>query len=527
MSKSASHMLFGRLAIRRGWVTAKQLEDCLKLQARMGVPVQLGMLLVERGLLKLEQVQTLLMEQERRLRRRHKSEGQGVHDVLFGTAVVQQGLATEFEVNACLREQAKMEERGINLRLGEVLVRRGILTPPQVESVLKRRQKTVFWCAACSGHYFVWWSDRDPATGERRPDARPPAKVRCPGCGGTLVKAREEDAEETPDEDTVNLAQAEGGGASVAVVKVTTPTDVLADLILRTESRGGKRMFGPYMVEGEIMRGGQSLFLTGRRSPKAPLTGVKIMVSTDPIEVRDFLAEAWLLERLRHPHILRAFTHGIAEGHAYVELEIVDGLPLDQYLHDHGPLSPAEIGRVFVPVLNAVEHIHRMGFVHRDLKPANIILRAPEHQRPVLIDFGLSCPVSRSGRISRHPNAARTIEGSPPYMSPEQAGGLPGGLKRGTDVYSLGATLYEMLTGLPPFGGDHPAQIIARVAKEPPQPPSALNPDVHPQLEAVCMKAMARDPKQRYRWPRSMKTELVAVLRSGIPLHALDETVES
>ncbi len=513
MGKSGLQFLLGRLAIRRGWVTARQIDECVRVQETMDVPVQLGMLMVERGLLELEQLQTLLLEQDRRLRRRSRRERSPLRDVLLGNAVVQQGLAQERQVHACLREQAMLEEKGVRLRLGEIMVRKGILTAQQLASVLARRQATIMWCSRCSGHYRVWWSDVDAATGERRLDAKPPQGVHCPTCREVLVEADEEEAEEESEHDTVNLTAAGDDGCSVAVVRATTPTDVLSELIFRTE--GGKRAFGRFTVDGEVKRGGQSIFFTARRVPTDPSVGVKVLVSTVPSEVREFLAEAWLLERVRHPHILKALSHGIAEGHAYIELEIVEGFALDRWIQDHGPMTPTEIAKVFVPVLNAVEHIHRMGFVHRDLKPANLILRAPEHERPVLIDFGLACPVSRSSRVSRSRRAARTIEGSPPYMSPEQAQGLPGGLKRRTDVYGLGATLYELLTGLPPYGGDHAAQIIERVAREAPQPPSALNPDAHRGLERICLKAMARNPHERYRWPRTIKKELIQCLRGS------------
>jgi serine/threonine protein kinase len=220
-----------------------------------------------------------------------------------------------------------------------------------------------------------------------------------------------------------------------------------------------------------------------------------------------FRREAKAAAGLRHEGICRVLDCDQTEGIHFFTMEHVPGKPLSKVVEEAGPLEPLRAAVLTGKVAEALAVAHRAGVVHRDLKPANIML--DDTGRPIVVDFGLA---------RRQQDLTLTqpgdFLGTPPYMSPEQINGAEVG--PAGEVYSLGATLYHLLTGRPPFQGATLTQLAERIAKEPPGPPSRLRPGIDPGLEAICLKALAKAPADRFASMDEMAAALQKFL-SGAP----------
>jgi serine/threonine protein kinase len=220
-----------------------------------------------------------------------------------------------------------------------------------------------------------------------------------------------------------------------------------------------------------------------------------------------FRREAKAAAGLRHEGICRVLDCGDLDGIHYFTMEYVRGRPLAQVLEESGPLEPLRAAALTAQVAQALAVAHRAGVVHRDLKPANVLL--DDAGRPIVVDFGLA---------RRQQDLALTqtgdLVGTPRYMSPEQIKGEEVG--PASDVYSLGATLYQLLTGRPPFQGVTLTQLAECIAKAPPEPPSRLRSGIDPRLEAICLQALAKAPAERFASMDEMAAALQNYL-SGTP----------
>ena len=254
------------------------------------------------------------------------------------------------------------------------------------------------------------------------------------------------------------------------------------------------RPFGRYILQKELGRGGMGIVYLAQDPALDILVSLKVPhpeVAADAAALERFYREARAAARLAHPHICRIYDVGISEGQHYLAMAYVEGDPLSEHIGEFA----ADPGRTAVLVRTialAVEEAHRHGIIHRDLKPANVMIEADG--QPVVMDFGLARRVeTRDASQTRE----GVILGTPAYMPPEQAAGNLEAIGPRSDVYSLGVILYELLTGRQPFRGTTTAVLVSVMRDEPPRP-SSLRPEVDPFLEAVCLKAMAKEPSQRY-----------------------------
>src|SRR5579885_1907194 len=219
--------------------------------------------------------------------------------------------------------------------------------------------------------------------------------------------------------------------------------------------------------------------------------------------VERFRREAQSAAGLNHPNIVSIFDRGLAEGTYYIAMEYLDGRTLKELLVRNGP-TPIPIAVDYArQILGALAFAHRNGIVHRDIKPHNIVV-GPDGRLKVT-DFG----IARSGASQM--TEAGSIVGTAQYLSPEQARGAP--VDPRSDLYSLGIVLYEMLTGKVPFTGDTPVEIAMKHLSQIPEPPSKLRPQVPHDLDAVVMRAIAKDPDQRYASAEEMDADLARVAR--------------
>jgi serine/threonine-protein kinase len=228
---------------------------------------------------------------------------------------------------------------------------------------------------------------------------------------------------------------------------------------------------------------------------------------------RRFVSEARAQARVDHERVCRVYEVGEEQGRVYIAMQYVDGQPLNVLA---GALSFEQKALLVREAAEGVHAAHRAGLIHRDLKPSNVLVERTGDGalKPYVMDFGLARDWKDGVQT-----APGTVLGTPHYMSPEQARGEVARLDRRADVYSLGATLYALLTGGPPISGDNGLEVLSRIASEEPRPPRALNPDVPPDLEAIALKCLEKDRALRYGSARELAEDLGRFL-DGEPVHA-------
>jgi eukaryotic-like serine/threonine-protein kinase len=249
-----------------------------------------------------------------------------------------------------------------------------------------------------------------------------------------------------------------------------------------------------YEVEAVLGRGGMGIVFRARHLRLNRTVALKMLLGgayAGPHERERFLREAEAVAGLRHPHVVQVHDVGEHDGRPYFTMEYVEGGSLAQKLA--GTPQPARAAAaLLVTLAGAVEAAHRGGIVHRDLKPANVLLTADG--TPKVGDFGLARRLDGEAGLTR----TGTALGTPSYMAPEQTGGKAGVIGPATDVYALGAILYELLTGRPPFRAETATETLLQVLHQEPVPPSRLNAKVPRDLETVCLKCLQKEPRLRY-----------------------------
>ncbi len=214
-----------------------------------------------------------------------------------------------------------------------------------------------------------------------------------------------------------------------------------------------------------------------------------------------FLAEAEAVARLQHPNVVQIHTIGEADGLPFFELEFLDGGSLDRRL-DGTPWPARRAAELVESLARGVAEAHRQGIVHRDLKPGNVLLAADG--TPKVTDFGLAKSLAADSGLTR----TDSIMGSPSYMAPEQAEGKTKDVGPLADVYALGAILYELLTGGPPFRGTTALEIIDQVKNTEPVPPSRLVPGLPRDVETIALKCLQKEPGKRYESATALAEDL-------------------
>ncbi|MCE9544654.1 MAG: serine/threonine protein kinase [Planctomycetia bacterium] len=278
--------------------------------------------------------------------------------------------------------------------------------------------------------------------------------------------------------------------------------------------------FGDYELLEELGRGGMGIVYRARQISLGRIVAVK-MVLRGPLAGSDDLArfrlEAAAAAQLNHPLIVPVYEVGEQEGHAYFSMQYVEGRTLSARLAE-GPLAPPEAARLLAEVARAIHAAHLAGVLHRDIKPSNIIIDL--EGRPHMTDFGLAKRVADLTDATAAESLTRSgaILGTPAYMSPEQAGGR-GELGPAADVYSLGAVLYQMLTGRPPLVGATPLETVMLVLEQDPVSPRLLSPRTDRQLEWITLKCLQKPPELRYASAAALADDLGAWL-AGEPVSA-------
>jgi len=285
------------------------------------------------------------------------------------------------------------------------------------------------------------------------------------------------------------------------------------------------RSFADYELFEQIGRGGMGVIYKARQLTLNRLVAIKLVSAGEfasPTLIQRFHLEAEAAANLHHPNIVPIYETGEHQGQHFFSMELIDGTGLDRHITKAGfcfngkpgddktsvRARQEQIARIMAKVARAVDYAHQHGVLHRDIKPSNVIL--DRQGEPHLTDFGVAKVIEHAGSSL---TASGAIMGTPSYMAPEQAAGQSKHVTTAADVYSLGAVLYAMLTGQPPFRADTPVETLKQVVEQEPKHPSTLKESLDHDLATICMKCLEKESQRRYSSAVALAEDLERWLR--------------
>src|SRR6266513_4146519 len=294
--------------------------------------------------------------------------------------------------------------------------------------------------------------------------------------------------------DTVPQERDDPGGLASAMPATTRDDVVPVSKKKATHAAALLGEFGDYELLNEIGRGGQGVVYRARQKSLNRTVALKVIGlgqwATDA-HLKRFRREAEAAAHLEHPCIVPIYEVGERDAQCYFSMKFIEGGQLDEVVRRE-PMLIRRAVELIAKVARTVHYAHEHGILHRDIKPGNILLDAKGE--PLLTDFGLARLVEAESTVTR----TKDVMGKPSYIAPEHATGNNLAVSSATDVYGLGAVLYQLLTGHPPFAGGTTYETIKLVLDTEPRQPRSLNPKVDRDLSTICLKCLEKDPKRRY-----------------------------
>ena len=439
----AFEAVFARICLQRGWVTRDEIAVCLKERGASGAA--LADLLIARNHISRPQGEVVREEVARRLQTEAYATVQ--QEAPLGDLLIRTGKVKREQVYEALAVQSQcVREKMLVPLLGDLLVEKGWLSRPDLEEALRiQRGMKRLRCESCGTDYLV--AEFDPAR-----------IYLCRKCAQHLTLPPVGPVSPSADpEEAVRSAQ------------------------------NSKNVVGRYVVVKELGRGGMGAVYKAWDTVVKRWVALKIHTVAGGVDgLIRFRREAETAASLQHPDIVPIFDVGQSGDRHFIAMKYIEGQPVGQ----KWPVRQA--CEIMARVARAIQLAHSRDIVHRDLKPGNILVDPSGH--PYVMDFGLAKNLFESFNIT----APGTIMGSPSYMSPEQASGQNSKVDQRSDIYGLGAVLYAMLTGHPPFKGETAILTIKQVIDQPVISPRVLNPEIPPDLEKIVLRALSKDKAARH-----------------------------
>jgi len=410
--------------------------------------------------------------------------GEGKKERFFGIIAVRKGFIKEEELRRVLSIQSEYARKGMNKRLGEVCVELGMLTPQQVEEVLRVQERSILLCSNCNTPYLI--------------EGFPPGKKwRCKMCGFLLEVPQ-------PEEETFAYEKPPGPATARWEEKVVEEDEV-------SESKE----FGNYEILEKVAQGGMGIIYKARQKGLDRIVALKVLLGGEAAAeemIKRFYIEAKSIAKLRHPNIVPIHEVGVFEGKHFFTMDFIHGESLRSAILRQGRLPVPVALTIARKVADALHYAHEHNVVHRDIKPENILL--DETGEPMITDFGLAKDIELEANVTR----AGLIMGTPAYMAPEQARGERDRIGPLSDVYSVGSVLYEMLTGEPVYkfeGKIGLAKLLKTIQREI-TPPRRLNSSIPRDVETIVMKALEKEPERRYQSAKDLADDIERYMRGEV-----------
>jgi hypothetical protein len=466
--------VFARICLERGWAGRSQIADAVRARSQDpgSAALSLSQYLVASRVLTAEQAAILQSEAADVTRSGNYAEVRE-DDTWIGQLLVESGSATEQQVQQALAIQADCAAKKAAVpRLGEILIEKGVLTFAALQEALQRQSRLIHLaCSACGARYAA--------------EKAEPGKVFiCEQCASPLSSA-----------------------TKIPAVQPTVPPEV------DKAAENPINVLGKYVLVTPIGKGSMGAVYKAWDRGLRRWVAMKVLLATsDQNLVLRFRREAETAAAIQHPNIVPIYDVGESNGRPYLVMKFVEGSTLVGM-----SLSIEQACSITLQAARGVAYAHEKGVVHRDLKPGNVMVDGSGHV--YVMDFGLAKDLFHSAGLT----APGTVMGTPSYMPPEQAAGKTQEVDRTSDVYSLGAILYELVTGGPPFRAPRVIETIRQVLEAPVVPPSSIRKDTPPEVEDIILKALEKKKSDRY--PTASQFVKALELVAGNPPSSLQAQV--